>query len=146
MQLGMDFDFTLDMNFGYTLPLEEDGNYQKVSFMPFLLFGGRSYVTLYLGPIRARMFAEVNGFKGVTIAYFMWNVIKYGNFCTGVYQTYRAMRIDIYPEIDVLECSFGTVGWFEINQTTDCNWQNYIIDEVPLFEITMPSFYDGKPY
>ena len=67
------------------MPLEDDGDFQKISLMPYVLLGGRSYFTLYLGPLNFRMYVELNGLKAICSSYMMWDVVNYDNFCYGLY-------------------------------------------------------------
>ena len=127
-----------DVGASYELPVYTQEQYYIGRQRAALFLGGRNSVTLTLYVVRLSFFLDFWPYKMTFENYADYNLLgTESKVCLlGTYLT-DLLRLQLYTELDYLNCSLGILGSFIPNDKSyPCEWQTYYVNR-PLLDILL---------
>ena len=136
-----DIAFTTDLNFdigaGYELPVYTQQQYyitrQRVAFF----FGGRQELIFQFYVIRLNLLFDLYPFEWIFENYLSFDLLDSGAVCNARSQSFDALRLQTYVQLDVADCGLGLIGYLTRDQNVNipyaCDWRNYYVNK-PVLE------------
>ena len=109
--VGIDAGVGADLTASYQIPYLSENQYVGWAPSSDLLAGSTDWVSFYLYFMRIHLWIEVSGLKLTPYLKLLFDVIAYNDLCLDIGYTVSALEINLYSQVDFLDCNMGVLGF-----------------------------------
>ena len=146
--LALNVGTSSDIFMGYKLPLLSDRQYLALQPKLETTIAHKDWLSFTFFFISAKFTLEFQAAKFAPYFKVMLDQIRYSDVCLDIGYMMSALEINLYTQIDILDCSAGFLGMInqikaasgktanKYGEIQECEWKNYAFEE-PTYTLNM---------